>query len=334
MNRWKIGVVAAFVLGLALVAGSIWYVGPQGLLRSVERVGAPGFLLYVGYNLLVFLPLGWAWWTVAPGSGTGSGRILLFPWARLVRESAADVLPFSQVGGLFVGVRTVQQYGVCEPIAVASQIADLTAEMASQLVYTLFGVAMLLAILSHATDAGRLLWTAVLALVLGAGTLLAFIALQGRGLDLVGRLASRWLKDTRERADAVKTTLRRIYTQPLRLTGGVALHGAAWVLSGAGSWLALSFMDVHIALWKVLTLESLMAAVKSVAFMTPGALGLQEGAYVLVAPLFGLPPESALSVSLLRRVKDILIGIPAMAIWQYAEVTGKRRAAMIAPPLA
>ena len=66
--------------------------------------------------------------------------------------------------------------------------------------------------------------------------------------------------------------------------------------------------------------------------MTPGALGLQEGAYVLVAPLFGLPPEATLSVSLLRRVKDLLIGIPAMLIWQYTEVTGKRRASVIAPP--
>lgn len=328
MNRWKFGVVAAFVVGLALVAGSVWYVGPAGLARSVERVGAGGFAVYVVYNLLVFLPLGWAWWSVAPGAG--SGRILLFPWGRLVRESAADVLPFSQVGGLFVGVRTVQRYGVPESLAVASQIADLTTEMASQLVYTLFGVAMLVAILSHATDTGRLLWTATLALGIGAATLVAFVALQNRGLDLVGRIAGRWLQDTRERADAVKARLGEIYAQPLRLLGGVALHGAAWVLSGAGSWLALNFMGFHLALWKVLTLESLMATVRSVAFMTPGALGLQEGAYVLVAPLFGLPPEATLSVALLRRVKDLLIGIPAMAVWQYGEVTSKRRAA--APP--
>jgi putative membrane protein len=325
-------VFAAFVVGLALVAGSIWYVGPAGLLQSVERVGFRGFAIYVVYNLLVFLPLGWAWWSVAPGSGTGLARSLVFPWARLVRESAADVLPFSQVGGLFVGVRTVQQHGVSEPLAVASQIADLTAEMASQLVYTLFGIAMLLAILSHATATGRLLWTATLALFLGAATLFAFIALQNRGLDLVGSLASRWLKNTRERADAVKATLQSIYAQPRRLLGGVALHGAAWVLSGAGAWLALNFMGFQIAPWKVLTLESLMATVRSVAFMTPGALGLQEGAYVLVAPLFGLPPEATLSVSLLRRVKDLLIGIPAIGIWQYAEFSGKRRAAVVTPP--
>ena len=171
----------------------------------------------------------------------------------------------------------------------------------------------------------------VAAFVVGLA-LVAFVALQGRGLDLVGSLAGRWLKDTRERTDAVKASLQSIYAQPRRLLGAVVLHGAAWVLSGAGSWLALTFMGFHIALWKVLTLESLMAMVKSVAFMTPGALGLQEGAYVLVAPLFGLPPEATLSVALLRRVKDLLIAIPAIALWQYTEVTGKRRAAVIAPP--
>lgn len=324
MNHWKIGAVLALLVGLGLTLGSIWYVGAQGLLQSVEQVGLGGFAFYVIYNLMVFLPLGWAWWTTAPGAPRG--QLLLFPWGRLVREAAADVLPFSQVGGLFVGVRAVQQGGVCEPMAVASQIADLTTEMASQLLYTLFGVAMLMAILSHNTDTGRLLWTALSALALGAVTLTAFVALQSRGLDVAGALAARWLEDMRERAGAVKISLRSIYAQPQRLLGGVLLHSAAWVLSGAGSWFALNFMGFHLPLWKVLTLESLMSAVRSVAFMTPGGLGFQEGAYVLTAPLFGLPPAAALSVALLRRAKDLLIGIPAMIVWQYGEVTARRRA--------
>lgn len=325
MNRLKLGVLLAFLIGLALTVGSIWYVGAAGLMQSVQRVGAGGFAIYCLYNLLVFLPLGWAWWSVAPGAP--AGQPLMFPWARMVRDGASDVLPFSQVGGLFVGVRTVQRFGVGEALAIGSQIADLTTEMASQLVYTLFGVAMLLAILEHATDGGRLLWTAFGAFGLGAVTLIAFVALQNRGLDLVGTIAGRWLEDTRERADAVKAVVRSIYAQPQRLLGGVVLHGIAWVFSGSTSWLALHLMGFHTAMWQVLTLESLMAAVKSVAFFTPGGLGFQEGAYVLVAPLFGLPPWAALSVSLLRRVKDLLIGIPAVAIWQYADVAGKRRAA-------
>jgi uncharacterized membrane protein YbhN (UPF0104 family) len=53
--------------------------------------------------------------------------------------------------------------------------------------------------------------------------------------------------------------------------------------------------------------------------MTPGALGFQEGAYVLVGPLFGLGPESALALSLIKRAKDLAIGAPALLIWQVGE---------------
>ena len=68
-----------------------------------------------------------------------------------------------------------------------------------------------------------------------------------------------------------------------------------------------------------------MTVVKSVAFMTPGALGIQEGAYVLSASVFGLPAEATLSLSLLRRAKDLAIGIPAILAWQWSELAAKKR---------
>src|SRR5215469_13510127 len=107
----------------------------------------------------------------------------------------------------------------------------------------------------------------------------------------------------------------------MRLVAGAAWHGVGWIWSGAGAWLCLALMGVHVELWKVLALESLIAAVKSVAFLTPGALGFQEGAYALVAPLFGITPEAALAVSLLRRAKDLVLGVPAMLAWQASELT-------------
>jgi hypothetical protein len=36
--------------------------------------------------------------------------------------------------------------------------------------------------------------------------------------------------------------------------------------------------------------------------------------------LFGIPPEISLGVSLLRRARDIAIGIPVLLIWQWIEV--------------
>jgi putative membrane protein len=317
-----VGAAAALLIGLALTVGVVLYVGAGGLLKAVETIGWAGFAAYAGYNALVFIPLGLAWWATAPD--VAFKRAMIFPWGRLLREAASDVLPFSQLGGLFVGVRAVEQLGVCEAVAVGSLIVDLTTEMAAQLFYTIFGVAMLAALLSHATGAANLLWTASIAFVFGTAILMLFVVLQSRGVDLLGALVGRWLKDTRARADAVNAVLKRVYAAPERLAGGFLLHAAAWVLSGIGSWLALRFMGAELPVWKVLTLESLIAAVRSVAFVTPGALGFQESAYVFVAPLFGLSPGEALALSLIKRAKDILIGAPALLIWQAGE--GRRLA--------
>ncbi len=317
MSRWKLGVAATLLVGFALTVGMVLYVGVGGLQKAVETIGWTGFAIYAGYSLLVFLSLGLAWWAVAPGQRLR--RAWVFIWGRVLREAAADVLPFSQVGGLVVGVRAVREMGVGEALAVSSLIVDLTSEMAAQLFYTLFGVAMLIATLAHATGAQSLISTTALALLFGVVLLGAFILFQGRGVAGLGLLAGRWLKDVRARTDAVQAALTAIYASPLRLTAAVALHGLSWVASGVGSWIALSFMGAHLPLWEVLTLESLMSAVRSVAFMTPGALGFQEGAYVLVSPLFGLGPDSGLALSLIKRAKDIVIGAPALVLWQALE---------------
>ena len=53
--------------------------------------------------------------------------------------------------------------------------------------------------------------------------------------------------------------------------------------------------------------------------MVPNGLGVQEGAYTLLGPLFGLPAEMALALSLTKRARDISIGVPALLVWQAME---------------
>jgi hypothetical protein len=45
-----------------------------------------------------------------------------------------------------------------------------------------------------------------------------------------------------------------------------------------------------------------------------------------LAAVFGVPPEAALSVSLLRRARDMALGIPILLAWQATELRGLRKA--------
>jgi uncharacterized membrane protein YbhN (UPF0104 family) len=69
----------------------------------------------------------------------------------------------------------------------------------------------------------------------------------------------------------------------------------------------------------VVTIESLLFAARNAAFIVPSGLGVQEGVYALLGPLFGLPSEAALALSLLKRARDIAIGVPVLLTWQGAE---------------
>jgi hypothetical protein len=63
----------------------------------------------------------------------------------------------------------------------------------------------------------------------------------------------------------------------------------------------------------------MLYAVRSIAFAVPNAVGVQEGAYILLGASFGLTPETALALSLLKRARDLTIGVPALVAWQLLE---------------
>ena len=68
-----------------------------------------------------------------------------------------------------------------------------------------------------------------------------------------------------------------------------------------------------------LVIDSLLYGLRSFAFMVPNALGVQEAGYVVLGGLFGLDMQTALALSLLRRARDLVLGVPALAAWQLAE---------------
>jgi hypothetical protein len=79
----------------------------------------------------------------------------------------------------------------------------------------------------------------------------------------------------------------------------------------------------------VLVIESLLYAIRTFAFAIPNAVGVQEAAYVLIGANFGLAPEMALALSLLKRARDLTIGLPPLGVWQIVEgarlLQGRRR---------
>jgi hypothetical protein len=94
---------------------------------------------------------------------------------------------------------------------------------------------------------------------------------------------------------------------------------ASWVASVVEIRFALRLMGAPRGFGAVLVIESLLYALRSVAFAVPNAVGVQEAGYLALGAGFGLPPETALALSLLKRGRDLAIGLPALAAYQLIE---------------
>jgi putative membrane protein len=318
-NYAHLGLLLATVVGLLVAGWTIGEVGARQVLESMATVGWLGMLAFTAWSVGILALLGAAWFAVAPGEPLA--RLPLFIWARTTREAATDVLPFSQLGGLVVGARTLTIRRVPMPIVYASMIADMTTELASQLLFTLAGIAVLLLVLADLPVRASIMPLAMLGLG-GMGAIVAILAFAQRPmLHLAGQLASRFLPGSVSALATVRTQLDAIYREPRRVIAAFVFNLLAWIGSAAGAWVALKFMGVSTPLWAIITLEALIFTLRSVAFFIPGAIGVQEAAYALIGPLFGLPPATALAVSLLKRARDLVIGIPALIVWQWGELS-------------
>ena len=67
-------------------------------------------------------------------------------------------------------------------------------------------------------------------------------------------------------------------------------------------------------------IEALLSAMAAIAFLVPVNAGVQEAGYAGLGAIFGIAPELSLGVSLVRRARDVVIGVPILLIWQSVEM--------------
>lgn len=312
--------VVAAVLGAFVATAVVAYFNYQSVLRAMAPVGWSGATLVVCAQLALMAPLGFAWFVVSPGEP--SRNFGVFAWGRLMREAASDVLPFSQLGGFLIATRAMMLSGVTGTRAVGSGVVDLTVEIVSQMIYTLIGIWLVTTRLGGAGST-KLVYSVLVGLVIVALLVAVFIFAQRRGLAPIERLAARIAPGAAAHSAELNRVIESAYGQPLRLVASLVTHVGCWVFSAAGTWLILWLMGRDLPFTSVIAIESLLFAIKNAAFVVPTGLGVQEGAYALLGPLFGLPAEAALALSLLKRGRDIAIGIPVLLIWQAME--GRRQ---------
>src|ERR1700680_160684 len=238
----KFRIVIIATLGFALALYLVMYVGLGAVFSAAIAVGWGGFAILCLYALALFLLLGAAWHVLLPDSSLAALKV--FVWARMVRDAAAEVLPFSQLGGIVLGARAAILHGVPPPLAFASMIVDVTTEMLSQIAYIALGIS----ILSARAPKSALTMIFLIGLVLAAVGGALFLALQRYGHWMTEKLAARLLPGAVAPTAAVAVSLAAIYRHPARVGLSLALHFAGWIASALGTWIAFHLIGARVDL--------------------------------------------------------------------------------------
>ena len=251
---------------------------------------------------------------------------------RWIGESANSLMPAGAIGGPLLMIRQLMQRGTAAPSAVAAITVSTTLQSFAQIVFALMGIAIMgthLAGISAATS-----WTAVLvACACLVVPLVSFYALQRRGLFAgVMRLGQRFAgardwSHLVKHAEGIDAALAETYAESGRVWQSFALSLAGWIVGTAEVWLVLRLLESPVSWSDALMLESLGQAIRGAAFAIPGALGVQEGGYLLLAPLAGVRPDVALALALAKRARELLLGVPGLVYLYFTERAFRRRLA-------
>jgi len=245
---------------------------------------------------------------------------LLTRWAG---ESANSLMPGGQLGGPVLMARHLAQRGMPMQEAAGVITVSTTLQTFAQILFALVGAALLGAQASHVSE-HALRTTSLVASGLLAVQVGGFYMLQRRGIfskliRTVTRLAGKrdW-SQLMSQAQAIDISVQSIYARVGPIASSLLLSLVGWFAGTGEVYLIALLLGTPVSWSNALLLESVGQAIRGAGFAIPGALGVQEGGYLLLAPLAGLAPNAGLALSLAKRTRELLLGVPGLLYLRFA----------------
>jgi putative membrane protein len=322
-----------FSAGLLLLVGLLASHGLTPVFATLATAGW-GLLLVALFHLL---PL---WLDAEAIRVLFDADAIRAPWreallARWVGESANSLMPLGQVAGPVVMTRHLSRRGMATQGAAAAITVSTTLQALAQFLFAMMGIALLALPEKLETASVRhqhrtVIFGALIASMVLAIILVSFYLVQRRGLfgGAVRRFAL--LANRRDwsglisRAEAIDLAVEDTYRRGKSAAASFALSLAGWLAGTGEVYLALRLLGSPVGWGDALLLESLGQAIRGAAFAIPGALGVQEGGYLLLAPFAGLAPDAALALSFAKRAREILLGVPGLFYVHHCERVWRR----------
>ena len=305
------------VLGLVVVVVLVLHEGAQSIVSLLKQAGWV-LLLLVPLHVppLLLDVMGWRVLIL------GRVRVLKLFLIASIREAINRLLPVANIGGEIVGIHLLTREGISGTTAASSVVVETVLTLVTQYLFLILGVACLLSVTDNIHTIGGFL------IVIAGGLPLVLFLIaslrSGTFFRVLKKLAPRILGSTDDdsgilgKMAQVDTAIRQLIAAHGKLVRAIAWQ-LAGLISGCGeTWLALRWLGHPVSLEAALALESLTLAARSLMFVAPAGLGVQEAGLIGIGHVLGMTSDVAIALSLAKRMREIVFGLPALAAWQWA----------------
>ncbi len=259
----------------------------------------------------------YAWLVLMTKNKLSNSSAFLITW---ISQTSGKIFPTGNITGELVRVYLAKTSGQTFSYASTTVLVDLFIAAISLLIFGILSLLLILFKDSNLILNNGFTYFIVSIFLIFLATTLFIVIIRNRLLYVLLKKFS-FQKILRFNRSKIMSILRLDYSlYKLSQNNRVLFHSLVLRLLG---WLAGAFeiyvflliIDVDANFVDVIIIESITAIVRSIVFFIPAGLGVQELAFVMIGEILGFSYITSFSIALGRRLREIMVGIPAILYW-------------------
>jgi uncharacterized membrane protein YbhN (UPF0104 family) len=314
-------------------------VGIAFLLYLIHRIGLAEVwanLTHFGWWLLLTCALGvgwlvlqsWAWWKIQDTFFEPVPFPVLFR-VKFISDAFNLILPSASMGGDAMRAFMIRERVPLRD-GVPSVLFDKTVEFAAAVLFLTTGLVLGLLFLRLPT---ALVIPAVVSVAATAAGIVLLVFVLRRGVTrtvltfgawIPGAIA--WVRSKETQLLAMDDNFQLLYSR--HVSGALpplALHFGSRLIGTIEITIIMAVLGMPVSLVQALFISTIVTVGNTVFFLIPGQWGAMESVHVLVVQSLGYPPAVGLSLSIIRRIRRlVLVGVALLLFASMRQRAGRR----------
>ena len=292
-----------------------FFAGPQSIEVITQNYEKLYFLILAHVLTLYFDAL--SWYVLVGHKKLGIAWAFLITW---ISQAAGKFFPTGNITGEFVRAYLGIRRGLTTVQSSSTVFADIVIATYALVIISIFSFFIIISNNLNFFSIENSFFFYASLLLFFVSCFIIFFLIRKRFIRFFLKKIPKFFKFTLKKKIVI--TLLKIDFYLFRLSKEKNKVLKALVLRLIG-WLSGAF-EIYVFLWIIgieanyldlVILESFTSLIKAFAFFIPGGLGVQELAFVMIGEFIGLSGPISFSIAIGRRIREILVGVPAVAFW-------------------